>query len=160
MALASIAVPPDAKRDARALELVDQVGSWSRFVLKQPYGSFPSGTVFRRAPSSKGDGTTYLVNAVACSCPDYQENGAICKHVRAVVLWEQHQVSQQPMPTSAPRKSYADLFPACKGGCGDVADTRDGYCDRCASEREWQARQAARREFVAVAPFTLNPLAE
>lgn len=43
---------------------------------------------------------------------------------------------------TATRKSYADLFPACKGGCGDLSDTRDGYCDRCASEREWRARHA------------------
>ena len=60
-------------------------------------------------------------------------------------------------PAPAPRKSYTDLFPACKGGRGDIADTRDGYCDRCASEREWQQRRAER---TTVAPFTLNPLAE
>lgn len=48
-------------------------------------------------------------------------------------------------------------MPACKSGRGDMADTRDGYCDRCASDREWQAR---RDVFASVAPFTLTPLAE
>ncbi len=88
MAIASIAVPPDAKRDARSLDLVPFVGSWPLFTLKRPFGSFEAGTTFRRAPSSKNDGTRYLVNAVACECPDYQQLGAICKHVRAVVLFE------------------------------------------------------------------------
>jgi hypothetical protein len=120
MVVSSIAVPPDPERDARALELVDSVGSWPLFVLKQPYGGFPAGTVFRRAPSSKGGGTTYLVNAVACRCPDYQEWGHICKHVRAVVRWEQRQAVTTAALASG--KSYADLCPACKGGCGDVAD--------------------------------------
>ena len=43
--------------------------------------------------------------------------------------------------TTAPRRSRdEDLFPVCP--CGDVADSHDGYCDRCASDREWQARHA------------------
>src|SRR5215212_2922291 len=90
MAVRSITVPPDPKRDARALELVDSVGSWPRFVLKQPYGGFPTGTVFRRAPSSKNDGTSYLVNAVSCRCPDYQERGpedGEILSVTATVVW-------------------------------------------------------------------------
>lgn len=44
-------------------------------------------------------------------------------------------------PAPKARPSYADLFPACKSGCGDLSETRDGYCDRCASDREWQARR-------------------
>jgi hypothetical protein len=140
MAVASIAVPPDPARDARAAALAPSVGSWPRFTLKRPYGAFPAGTVFRRAPSSVGDGTRYLVNEVACSCPDYQHNGAICKHIRALVLFEQQQTATVPTP----RARYEDLFPACKSGCGEVAEARDGYCDRCASDREWQARRDAR----------------
>ena len=53
-----------------------------------------------------------------------------------------------PAPIKAPR-GYADLFPACP--CGDVADARDGLCDRCASDREWQQRMDARREQLATA---------
>jgi hypothetical protein len=141
MAVSSIAVPPDPRRDARAAALVPSVATWPRFTLKRPYGAFRAGTVFRRAPSSVGDGTHYLVNEVACSCPDYQHNGAICKHVRALVLFE-----QQAATVAAPRlrAGYEDLFPACKSGCGDLAEARDGYCDRCASDREWQARRDAR----------------
>jgi hypothetical protein len=114
------------------------VPTWPRFTLKRPYGAFPAGAVFRRAPSSTGNGTRYLVNEVACTCPDYQHNGAICKHIRAVVLFEQR---QQPAPK---RASYGDLFPSCKDGCGDLADGLDGRCSKCASAVEWQARRDAR----------------
>src|SRR5688500_14931860 len=136
MAVASIAVPPDSKRDARARALVDSVPTWPKHTLKVAWGSFEAGTAFRRATGSTG--ARYLVNAVACQCPDYQQTGAICKHVRAVVLWEQRQ-AQAAVP--APGRSYAVLFPSCKAGCGDLADTRDGFCDRCAADREWQARR-------------------
>jgi hypothetical protein len=65
-------------------------------------------------------------------------SGVLC---RALVLFERQQAtSTAPMS----RASYADLFPPCKSGCGDVAETRDGHCDRCASDREWQAHRDAR----------------
>src|SRR5689334_6664988 len=127
MAVSSIAVPPDPKRDARARELVASVPTWPFYTLNRPFGAFEAGTTFRRAYGSNG--ARYLVNAVACECPDYQQNHAICKHVRAVVLWEAR--SQQPAPATRP--TYADLFPACP--CGDVAEGKDGLCDRCASNR-------------------------
>jgi hypothetical protein len=146
MALASIPVPPDPARDDRAAKLVDSVGSWPLFTLNQPWGSFEAGTAFRRAPSSRDPRVRYLVNSVACQCPDYADHHNVCKHVRALVLWEQRQEAATVAPASVPkpRPSYADLYPACKGGCGDVSDTRDGYCDRCASDREWQARRDQR----------------
>jgi hypothetical protein len=90
MAVSSIAVPPDPKRDARARALVDQVGTWPKHTLRQAWGSFEAGTTFRRASASSG-ARHYLVNAVACECPDYQRAGHSCKHVRAVVLVEQRQ---------------------------------------------------------------------
>src|SRR4051812_7135923 len=128
MALSSIAVPPDPKRDARALVLSGHVGSWPKHTLKVAYGAFEAGTTFRRATGSHGE--KYLVNAVCCTCPDAQQNGAICKHTRAYLIWEAGQ--QAPAPTAPKaRPSYADLFPPCRG-CGDLADGRDGYCDRCA----------------------------
>jgi hypothetical protein len=137
MAVSSIAVPPDPKRDARAAALVASVPIWPRVTLKRPYGAFTAGTVFRRAPSSAGDGTRYLVNDVVCNCPDYQHNGAICKHIRALVLFEQQRAATAPKPEAR----YEDLFPACKSGCGDLAEARAGFCDRCASDRERQARR-------------------
>jgi SWIM zinc finger len=75
--------------------------------------------------------------SVACACPDYQQGGYICKHVRAVVLFEQRQAQLAPMP----KHRYEDLFPACKNACGDLSDTLDGYCSNCASDREWEARR-------------------
>ena len=141
MAVRSIPVPPDPKRDARALSLADAVGSWPLFVLRQPYDGFPVGTAFRRALSSKGDGSSYLVNAVACQCPDYQERGAICKHVRAVVLWTQRQAATV---APAPRKTIEDLMPACVAGCGDLVDRKGERCYACASDEARRLHVAAR----------------
>jgi hypothetical protein len=70
MAVSSIAVPPDTARDARARELAPLVGTWPRHTLKVAWGSLEAGTTFRRATGSNG--ARYLVNAVACECPDYQ----------------------------------------------------------------------------------------
>ena len=141
MAVASIAVPPDPKRDARARALVDQVASWPKHTLRVAWGSFEAGTTFRRATGSNG--ARYLVNAVACQCPDYQQAGHICKHVRAVVLFEQRQQAATVAAPAPKRASYVDLYPECKtDGCRDLADSHDGLCDRCASDREWQQRRA------------------
>lgn len=77
------------------------------------------------------------VDGSGCTCRSFAHRGA-CSHSLAVQIHEQRQ--QRPAPR--PRPSYETLFPACKGGCGDIGDTRDGYCDRCASTRERQARHA------------------
>ena len=68
MAVASIAVPPDPARDARARELLRLVATWPKHTLKVAWGSFEAGTVFRRATGSNG--ARYLVNAVACDGGD------------------------------------------------------------------------------------------
>ncbi len=100
------------------------------------------------------DGTRYVVlpsgrsahvytvrgDAAGCSCPWYQRTGQRCSHMLALEL-----AGTQPAP--APRTALERLhaiFLPCKGGCGDLAETRDGFCDRCASDAEWQARRAAR----------------
>jgi hypothetical protein len=125
MAVSSIAVPPDPKRDARARELAPLVGTWPKHTLRVAWGAFEAGTTFRRAPGSQG--ARYLVNAVACECPDYQQGGYICKHVRAVVLFEQRQA--RPDPT--PKASYSDLFPSCAAkGCTDDPEPGERYCYR------------------------------
>jgi hypothetical protein len=147
MAVSSIAVPPDPARDARALSLVDQVGSWPKHTLKVAWGAFEAGTVFRRAVGSNGK--RYLVNAVACECPDYQQSANICKHIRALVLFEQQAPTVAPAPTR--RASYEELFPACP--CGDIAEAKDGLCDRCASEREYEQRMESSRASVARGPL-------
>lgn len=124
MALSSIAVPADTKRDGRARALVPFVASWPRHTLKVAVGSFEAGTTFRRAPGSNG--AKYLVNAVACQCPDYQQAGQICKHVRAIVLWEAR--------AAAPKRSttYEAIFGRdCEArGCTDQASEGEEYCQR------------------------------
>lgn len=79
-----IIVHPDPRRDARARALVSQVQSWPRHILRVQCGAFDAGTLFRRAPSCTTPGAYYLVNEVACECPDYQQAGNVCKHIRAV----------------------------------------------------------------------------
>jgi hypothetical protein len=52
-------------------------------------------------PPDPARGARYLVNAIACECPDYQQAGNICKNVRAVVLFEAGQQSpdlRRPVP--------------------------------------------------------------
>lgn len=130
MALASIPVPPDPARDERAAKLVDSVGSWPRFVLKEGWGSFEPGTTFRRAHGSNG--ARYLVNAVACQCPDYAEGGNICKHVRAYALWEDRQARQvagaEHRPTASPTS-----WRHCSQKCGALLapEHPTKMCDSC-----------------------------
>lgn len=133
MAVESIAVPPDEKRDARAAAVADQVGTWPRYVLKVDVGAFPAGTEFRRAPSSRDPRVRYRVNGVACECPDYQERGAVCYHVRAYRLWEARRSWPATIAPAGPkaRPSYAALFPACDAtGCDDEPAPRSAYCRR------------------------------
>src|SRR5215207_7090329 len=143
MAIHSIAVPPDPARDARALSLVDRVPTWPRHTLKVAWGSFEAGTTFRRATGSNG--ARYLVNAVACQCPDYAERGNICKHVRAFILWEQRQARQQR--TALDRLN--ELYPPCAAGCGELVERTGERCYRCLSTETRRLDMARRRELVA-----------
>ena len=122
MALSQITIPPDPKRDGRARALAGYVATWPRVTLTQQWGSFEAGTTFRRAYGSKG--ARYLVNSVACQCPDYAERGHICKHIRAVTMWEQ---SQQP----APRKTIEQIWPTCaEPGCDEDPAPRSRFCEQ------------------------------
>lgn len=125
MAVQSIAVPPDAKRDARARALAPHVATWPVFTLKQPHGSFPVGAQFRQATGSHGE--RYLVNAVVCECCDY-DRGNVCKHIRAVVLWE---AGQQPAP--APASRHTMHRPCLRKACGAILapEWPYRYCDHC-----------------------------
>ncbi len=112
MALPSIAVRPDARRDAAARSLIQSVATWHRGALKRPFGAFETGTRFLIAPGSKGE--QYMVTRVSCTCPDYTRNGKVCKHIRAALL------------------AGVDLTPRCAtAGCVGVP-TRygDGFCER------------------------------
>jgi hypothetical protein len=93
------------------------------------------GKPFFFIPSASG-AAVYMAAEDGCTCPAAQHSRTgDCKHQAAV---RQHQA---PVVAPKPRVSYESLFPQCRG-CHDIADGRDGYCDRCASEREWQARRA------------------
>jgi hypothetical protein len=146
---------PDAKRDAAAEKIAAGAGQWLRISLRETRGAFKAGSRFYGIPASAGDGSIYYASLRYCSCKDYEKRGQGCKHQRAVaahvssVRKARQQEQQESAPAdSAPtaRPTYEDLYPPCRGGCGDVADTKDAYCDRCASDREWRARLAARRE--------------
>jgi hypothetical protein len=115
---------------------LDRQAEWVWFrVNGERYVALPSGT----------SGKTYWARADArgCSCPFYVRAGRTCAHMlaveRAAMLEE---LAEQP----APRLTADDLMPACRD-CGDLADGLDGRCDRCASDREWNAR----RELAGVA---------
>jgi hypothetical protein len=92
-----------------------------------------------------------------CNCSAGQA-GVMCHHRLVVAEWANRdalaawvddqdrqqfeaEIERVLGPAPKARATYDSLYPACKGGCGDVSDTRDGYCDRCASDREWQARR-------------------
>jgi hypothetical protein len=105
-------VHPDHKRDAAAVVLAESAAAWPIVTLKRPHGAFPVGSCFYGVPSSKL-GASYLANAVACYCPDYRRRDAVCKHVRAVRLFEQarHQeAAAQAAPTPKRFRTYAELF--------------------------------------------------
>lgn len=146
---------PDARRDADAVVIAKDAGQWLHITLREPMGSFKAGERFYGIPSSQDDGSRYITNFRYCSCRDYENRGQGCKHQRAALLHaisvrqqrqQQEGSAEEADPTPAnviPLRSYAALFPPCKTpGCDDVADLHDGYCDRCASEREYQARFA------------------
>ena len=101
----------DQKRDAAAAILAQSAQTWPMVTLKKPHGAFPAGSRFYGVPSST-PGAHYLANAVACQCPDYQQAGNICKHVRAVRVFEaqRREVAVQAAPAPKPRKGYAAVM--------------------------------------------------
>jgi hypothetical protein len=128
--MTTVSIAPTPSQQASAAAHLDRQPDWRFYRV--------DGVRYVALPSANS-GKTYAVRADAagCSCVFYQHTGRACAHMIAV---------RQAQPAaSAPkaRKSYAALFPKCHG-CDDLADTRDGFCDRCASDREWQARRDAR----------------
>jgi hypothetical protein len=97
-------------------------------------------------------GRIYTVRADArgCLCKFYQSGGRRCSHMLAVELaaLEDELAEQASAAAPKPRATYDDLFAACP--CGDLADGQDGMCSRCASDREWQQRTDAARQYFTV----------
>lgn len=118
MALNRIAIPPDAARDKKARELAKTVYLWPVETLKQDWGAFKRGDSFLVTPNG------WRVNTVACECPDYQQAGNICKHVRAIVMADAQKVAK-------PAKRYEDLAPTCRVvACDDDPEPREDFCWR------------------------------
>lgn len=149
------------KRDGRALALFARSNEWQQ-------GHTKDGRSFFAIPGSEA-GLFHMTDQRDCSCQDRQRSRNVCKHMRAIRLWlaafATGAVAPKPRPVAtgatdddvvvllpagaaylaasapAPRPSYESLYPPCRD-CGDLAAGRDGLCDRCASDREWQARHA------------------
>jgi hypothetical protein len=114
---------------AKAAKLADLMPTFSRGRSKE------TGQPFIVVPASNRKSAHWTaVDGTGCTCLGYQRRGT-CTHALAAKL-----VHDRQPPAPAPRKGYAAIFPRCKS-CDDLADTRDGYCDRCASDREWEARR-------------------
>ena len=130
MVVNTIAAPPEPRRDAAARKLLPFVKTWAIVTLRQAYGVFPAGTVLRAAPSSNLDENGqpkrhYLANNLVCQCPDYELRGHVCKHVRAILLYEES-LKAAPKP-----KSYRDLFGVCDDkGCDEDRLPNERYCER------------------------------
>jgi hypothetical protein len=131
---------PDRKRDSDAAKLAQNGDTWPVYTLKRDHGAFEAGTVFYGVPSRSNPKHRWLANGAACLCPDYQDRGAMCAHVRAVRLFEAQSQQQEgaateadPTPTEAvvPLKAYRDIFPGCAAGCGDLVERQGERCYAC-----------------------------
>ena len=122
------------------------------------------GKPFYYIPGSDSD-AVYMTAVDGCTCPSARHSRTgDCKHQAAV---RQYTVAAQPVREV--RGRYDSLYPQCgTDGCDDLAELR-GFCDRCASEREWQQQRSSRLERfraqgaaigAATVPFALNPFAE
>jgi hypothetical protein len=141
----TVSIVPTASMQAKASILLADQASWSRGRSKQ------TGTPFWLIPGSKG--SAHYTTSYGCTCRSFAHRG-VCSHLVAVQIHEQRRSVTLSAPEAAPtvmdaprRASYEELFLACP--CGDVAEARDGLCDRCASDREWQQRQDRRRQLLA-----------
>jgi hypothetical protein len=135
-------VTPAMSRKARDLAELLSTCSRGRSKLNgQPFYVVPS--------SNRLSAHWTAVDGSGCTCQGFQRRGT-CTHSIAAGLVAAQQAEadaatrvafEAMYPSGKKRPSYADLFPPCRQ-CGDLADGRDHLCDRCASDREWQARRA------------------
>lgn len=121
---------------ARVAKVLENVNTWTAGRRKA------DGKRFYFIPSCTSD-AVYMTAVDACTCPAAQNSRTgDCKHQEAV---RQHSVTVRVI-----RPRYASLFPECTtDGCYEIAEGKDGLCDRCASDREHDQRMASKREVVA-----------
>jgi hypothetical protein len=135
----STSIVPTASMQAKANRLLESADRWARGVRHVdglPFVSF----------AGSAPGAVYFTSVRGCTCPSHRHRG-VCSHLLAVqadaarIAREHAEIDALLGP--APKRPYEALFPACKSGCGDLADTLDQYCSKCASDREWEARREA-----------------
>jgi hypothetical protein len=102
-----------------------------------------SGQPFYVVPSSNRLSAHWTaIDGSGCTCQGHQRRGTCTHSIAAADVHKRQQPTR--IPTSL-IKTYDELYPPCRGGCGDLADTRDQLCDRCASTREYEQRMASRQ---------------
>lgn len=116
----------DARRDALARKLAADGISWPVVTLTRQWGAFQPGTVFYGVPSSTIDRSTgqvvrYMANEKACNCHDYQKSQNICKHVRAVRIYEHDEGERLNLAT------LAEVDAATAGIAADATARQDAY---------------------------------
>lgn len=85
-----------APRDTRALALFAACDRWHQ-------GHTKDGRPFFAIPGSEA-GLFHMADQNDCSCPDRQQRGAVCKHMRAVRLW----MAAFKTGAVAPKRATAD----------------------------------------------------
>ena len=75
----TITVSTADPRSLKALALLEGAGRWTTGHRKE------DGRPFFVIPGSQG--RVYWTDTHDCTCPDYQQRRAVCKHVIAVRLW-------------------------------------------------------------------------
>lgn len=86
-------------------------------------------------------------DALCCECPWYAKTLSPCSHLVALEL-DGLESDLRASAITSKRARITVLYPPCKSGCGDLADTRDGLCGTCASDLEF-AQRLERRLAVA-----------
>jgi hypothetical protein len=151
--VASPIVTPAMSRKARDLAELLSTCSRGRSKLNgQPFYVVPS--------SNRLSAHWTAVDGSGCTCQGFQRRGT-CTHAIAAGLVAaqqaeadaaQRRAHESMYPSPKRRPTYADLFPKCRT-CHDIAESRDGYCDSCASTREHEARMASTQTARSVEPW-------
>jgi hypothetical protein len=126
-----------APRPAAIAAVLAKASQWTHGTRKS------DGREFYFVPGSKPD-AVYMADASDCTCPDARERGRVCKHSLAVAQYRASR-EPQPAPPPKPRPSYADLFPACAAGCGDLVERKGEMCWPCLSAETRRLDLAERR---------------
>ena len=90
----TITVSTADPRSCKALALLEGAEQWLKIRRKS------DGVKFYVIPGSAGH--VYWTNCGACSCPDAQQRGSVCKHITAVKLHVAKVQAERPARRSRP----------------------------------------------------------